>query len=363
MCGSNAAEAHPVAMQMILRGKEKGAKLIVMDPRFTRTAAHADIYVRFRPGTDVALIWGMLWHVFENGWEDKEYMAPARLRHGQGARGSREVDPGRGGACDRRGRDAATRSPRSWPTTGPAPSSGAWAAPSTPSAATTCAPTTASSWRWATSARSRAAGRTSSAATTTCRAPPTSAPIRTTCPATTRSPRPAGNTGAASGGWTTRGCRALRPDRVRRRSGGKVKPMNTGGITVSRWIDGVLEDKANDRAARQHPRGDVLGPRPNSQTRGPEMKQAFEKLDLLVVIDPYPTVSAVLHDRTDNTYLLPAATQFEQAGSVTASNRSIQWREQGHRAAVRAQARSRDRLSARDQARLRRRDVQEHTRS
>ncbi|HRP98227.1 MAG TPA: molybdopterin-dependent oxidoreductase, partial [Rhodocyclaceae bacterium] len=74
MCGSNAAEAHPVAMQMILRSKEGGAKLIVMDPRFTRTAAHSDIYVRFRSGTDVALIWGILWHVFDNAWEDKEYL-------------------------------------------------------------------------------------------------------------------------------------------------------------------------------------------------------------------------------------------------------------------------------------------------
>ena len=44
------------------------------DPRFTRTAAHADEYVRFRSGTDVALVWGILWHIFENGWEDKEYI-------------------------------------------------------------------------------------------------------------------------------------------------------------------------------------------------------------------------------------------------------------------------------------------------
>ncbi|HEX5514607.1 MAG TPA: molybdopterin-dependent oxidoreductase, partial [Gammaproteobacteria bacterium] len=74
MCGSNAAEAHPVAMQQILRSKENGAKMIVMDPRFTRTAAHADVYVRFRSGTDVALIWGILWHVLENKWEDTEYL-------------------------------------------------------------------------------------------------------------------------------------------------------------------------------------------------------------------------------------------------------------------------------------------------
>ena len=48
--------------------------MIVCDPRFTRTAAHATEYVRFRPGTDLGLIWGILWHVFENGWEDKEYI-------------------------------------------------------------------------------------------------------------------------------------------------------------------------------------------------------------------------------------------------------------------------------------------------
>jgi formate dehydrogenase major subunit len=70
-----------------------------------------------------------------------------------------------------------------------------------------------------------------------------------------------------------------------------------------------------------------MGHAPNSQTRGVEMKKAMEMLDLLVVIDPYPTVSAVMHDRTDGVYLLPAATQFETYGSVTASNRSLQWRE------------------------------------
>jgi formate dehydrogenase major subunit len=57
------------------------------------------------------------------------------------------------------------------------------------------------------------------------------------------------------------------------------------------------------------------------------MKKAMEKLDLLVVIDPYPTTSAVMHDRKDGVYLLPASTQYETYGSVTASNRSLQWRE------------------------------------
>src|SRR5207237_1464486 len=56
-------------------------------------------------------------------------------------------------------------------------------------------------------------------------------------------------------------------------------------------------------------------------------KQAMEKVDLMVIIDPYPTAAAVMPDRKDGLYLLPAATQFETSGSVTASNRSIQWRE------------------------------------
>jgi formate dehydrogenase major subunit len=67
--GGNPAEAHPVSLQHVLAGKEiNRANLIVIDPRFTRTAAHATEYVRLRPGTDIPVIWGMLWHIFQNGW-------------------------------------------------------------------------------------------------------------------------------------------------------------------------------------------------------------------------------------------------------------------------------------------------------
>ena len=73
--GANPAEAHPVAMQHILIAKEKNnAKLIVVDPRFSRTAAHADLHCALRPGTDIPFIYGMLWHIFENGWEDKAFI-------------------------------------------------------------------------------------------------------------------------------------------------------------------------------------------------------------------------------------------------------------------------------------------------
>src|SRR5437016_4974850 len=73
--GGNPAEAHPVAMQHILEGKELNrATMIVIDPRMTRTAAHATEYVRVRPGTHIPTIYGMLWHIFRTGWEDKEFI-------------------------------------------------------------------------------------------------------------------------------------------------------------------------------------------------------------------------------------------------------------------------------------------------
>ena len=74
--GGNPAEAHPVSLQHILEGQELNrANMIVIDPRMTRTAAHATEYVRVRPGTHIPTIYGMLWHIFENGWEDKEFIS------------------------------------------------------------------------------------------------------------------------------------------------------------------------------------------------------------------------------------------------------------------------------------------------
>ena len=66
--GSNAAEAHPVSMLHMLHAKETGCKMIVVDPRFTRTAAKADEYIRIRSGSDIPFVFGMLYHIFKNGW-------------------------------------------------------------------------------------------------------------------------------------------------------------------------------------------------------------------------------------------------------------------------------------------------------
>jgi formate dehydrogenase major subunit len=105
--------------------------------------------------------------------------------------------------------------------------------------------------------------------------------------------------------------------------------MEKPGMTVSRWIDGVLAP--NDQIDQDPNLRAVVywGHAPNSQTRGKEMVEAMKKLDLLVVIDPYPSATAAMGAmvRKDNMYLLPACTQYETSGSCTASNRSLQWRE------------------------------------
>ena len=59
----------------MLQAKDRNnAKLIVADPNFTKTAAHADLYLRQRSGTDVALIYGLIHIILKNGWEDKEFI-------------------------------------------------------------------------------------------------------------------------------------------------------------------------------------------------------------------------------------------------------------------------------------------------
>jgi formate dehydrogenase major subunit len=105
--------------------------------------------------------------------------------------------------------------------------------------------------------------------------------------------------------------------------------MEKPGFTVSRWIDAVLEKKENLDQGTNLKAVIFWGHAPNSQTRGKEMVEAMKKLDLLVVVDPYPSATAAMAAmvRQDGVYLLPAATQMECPGSATASNRSLQWRE------------------------------------
>ncbi|HUA09284.1 MAG TPA: formate dehydrogenase-N subunit alpha [Candidatus Acidoferrales bacterium] len=73
--GSNFAEAHPVAFRFVMQAKERGATIIHVDPRFTRTSAVADIYAPMRSGTDIVFLGAIVNYVLANERYFKEYVA------------------------------------------------------------------------------------------------------------------------------------------------------------------------------------------------------------------------------------------------------------------------------------------------
>ena len=333
--GGNPTEAHPVAMQHLFLAKERNkAPLIVIDPRFTRTAAHADLYMRIRPGTDVPVVWGMLWHIFENGWEDQGFIR-------QRVYGMDEVR-----------QEVAKWTPDEVERVSGVPEE------TVKRAAKLMVENRPGTFIWCMGGTQHTIGNNNTRAycifqlalgnlgvsgggTNIFRGHDN---VQGATDLGVLSHTLPGYYGLAEGAWkhwakvwdvdydwlVGRFDREERAGEYFGEEGSdtpKIDAMTQKGIPVSRWIDGVLEAK-DKIAQKDNVRAMVFwGHAPNSQTRGPEMKDAMEKLDLMVIIDPYPTVSAVMSDRKDGVYLLPAATQFETYGSVTASNRSLQWRD------------------------------------
>ncbi len=319
LIGGNPAEAHPVSLLHLLKAKEENnAPLIVCDPRFTRTAAHADEYVRFRPGSDVALVWGILWHIFENGWEDKEFIRTRVWGMDQIRNEVKQWTPEEvervtgtpGSQLERVARTLANNRPATviWCMGGTQHSNG-----NNNTRAYCILQLALGNMGVAGGGTNIFRGHDNVQGATDLGV------LADTLP---------GYYGLSAGSWA-HWARVWEEDLdwLKGRFASE-ELMGANGIPVSRWFDGVLEAKENIDQPDNTRAMVFWGHAPNSQTRLPEMKTAMEKLDLLVVVDPYPTVSAIMHDRTDGVYLLPAATQFETRGSVTASNRSLQWRDQ-----------------------------------
>ncbi len=324
--GGNPAEAHPVSLLHILKAKEENnAPLIVCDPRFTRTAAHADEYVRMRPGTDVALVWGILWHIFENGWEDAEFIRQRvwgmdQIREEVANWTPEETELVTGVPGSQLRRVARTLSQNK-------PGTVVWCMGGTQH-------TNGNNNTRAYCILQLALGNmgTAGGGTNIFRGHDN---VQGATDLGVLSHTLPGYYGLAPGAWA-HWARVWGEDldwlkarfaTTRNEAGEDVPLMNETGIPVSRWFDGVLEDVENIDQDTKIRAMVFWGHAPNSQTRMKDMKAAMSQLDTLVVIDPYPTVTAVMHDRTDGVYLLPASTQFETYGSVTASNRSLQWRE------------------------------------
>jgi formate dehydrogenase major subunit len=315
--GSNAAEAHPVAMMHILHAKEKGARMIVVDPRFTRTAAHAHQYVRLRPGTDIPFVWGVLWHIFQNGWEDKQFINDRVYGMDEIRKEVAKWTPDK--VTDVTGIPEAEIYQVAQTLHEHRPGTVVWCMGITQH-------TVGNANTRALCILELALGNIgmSGGGTNIFRGHDNVQGATDIGPNPESLPAYYGLTEAAWKHWST--VWGVDYEWIKSRYVSQAM-MEKPGITVSRWIDGVLEKNEHLDQGPNLRAAIYWGMAANSQTRGAEMKTAMEKLDLLVVIDPYPAAAAVMHDRQNDTYLLPAATQFETYGSCTASNRSMQWRE------------------------------------
>lgn len=325
--GSNAAEAHPVSMLHMLHAKENGCKMIVVDPRFTRTAAKADEYVRIRSGSDIPFLFGLLHHIFKNGWEDKKYINDRvfgmdEVRADVMAKWTPDKVEEACGVKEAQMVKVAT-----------------WLHENRPGTIVWCMGQTqhtiGNAMVRASCILQLALGNVgkSGGGTNIFRG------HDNVQGATDVGPNPdslPGYYGIAEGAWKHFAATWGVDFEWIKKQFASPAMMSKPGITVSRWIDGVLEkNELIDQDANL--RGVFYwGHAPNSQTRGLEMKRAMDKLDLLVVVDPYPSATAAMAampGRPEDlnpkraVYLLPACTQFETSGSVTASNRSLQWRE------------------------------------
>jgi formate dehydrogenase major subunit len=317
--GGNPAEAHPVSLQHLLEGKELNrANFIVADPRLTRTAAHATEYVRLRPGTDIPVLWGMLWHIFKNGWEDKEFIA-------QRVYGMDEIR-----------KEVEKYTPEEVERISGVPGE------QLKRVAEMFAKDKPSCLIWAMGQTQHTVG---------------TANVRASCVlllATGNVGAPGTGANIFRGHTNVQGATDLGLDIVTLplyygliegawRHWSRVwevpydwllsrfdskQIMETPGIPSTRWYEAATAPKDQVSQKDNLKAMIVMGHGGNTVTRMPEVVKGIEKLDLLVVADPHPTTWAVLSGRKDGTYLLPAATSYEVDGSRTASNRAIQWGEQ-----------------------------------
>ena len=321
--GANPAVNHPVGFRHFLKAKENnGAKLIVVDPRYTRTAAKADYFAQIRPGTDIPFIYGMINLIFENGWEDKKFIDDRTY------------------GIDEIRKEAAKWTPETVEDVTGVP------AATLKEITEVYAKNRPGSVVWAMGLTQHTIGSSNTRI----------APILQLV---------LGNMGVSGGG-----CNILRGhDNVQGASdmanapdslpgyypkneatwkyfakmwqvdyewlkGNYVKPewMTKPGFTLARWWAGVLDGKnGNDPVENA---GDslkaliVIGNGITSTAQQVKVQEGLDGLELLVLLDPFVNDAGVITNKKDGVYLLPAATQFEGCGTVVATNRSGQWRSQ-----------------------------------
>ncbi len=313
--GSNAAEAHPVSLQHILHAKEvNNAPLIVVDPRFTKLAAKGTDFVRIRPGTDAAFMMGLINAVITNGWEDKEFIRTRVSGYEEMVEVASHYTP--------ENVENITGIPASEVTRIAAllaknrPTSLTWCMGGTQHSIGSSITRSFCILQLVLGNMGKSGGGTNifrghdnvQGATDMC-------VLSHSLPA---------YYGLSDGSWK-HWCRVWDTDYEWMKSRFHEKKwMNAKGFTLSRWYEGVIQE---DKIEQYTPIKAMIqwGCGSNSNSQYHKVKKAYDMLDLLVIVDPFPTAASAVCE-SDNVYLLPSSSQYETSGSVTSTSRQIQWR-------------------------------------
>ncbi len=120
--GSNSVESHPLSSRYIERAQRKGGTWIVVDPRYTRSAAQADLFACIRPGTDIAFYGGLINYIIYNDlWQDEYVQNYTNARYLIDPDFEFDPETGLFSGCDD---ETGTYSAAWWPTRSPRTSSG-----------------------------------------------------------------------------------------------------------------------------------------------------------------------------------------------------------------------------------------------
>ncbi len=320
-CGENAAASHPVAMQHILEGKARGAKFIVADPRFTKSAALADMYVRFRPGTDIPFIWGICNEIVKNNWHDTDFIEKRTYGFDQWWDVVKDYTPEVVEDITWVKADTIRELAYEWAHTSPACI--CWAMGATQHTVGTNNIRSFACLELLTGNVGKSGGGCNAF-----RGHDNVQGATDMCVLSHWLPSYYGLTEGSwkhwVGVWNEHAPITYDNMKAEFAEYNGKSLMHVPGLTVSRWYEGVLDSSV----AQPKPVKMVFvwGHSLNSITEMKRMKEAMEKVDLIVGIDPHATVASSLADRPDGIIVLPASTVFEKDGSVTNSARQVQWR-------------------------------------
>ncbi len=316
--GMNPAENHPISMQHILTAKETNRAVVIsVDPRFTKTSAFANKYVRLRSGTDVAFVYGLINIILANGWQDDKSINERTYGFEEFKAEIAKYDPDT--VADITG---VPRRDLEWVARALAenrPGTVIWAMGGTQHTNGTGVVRTYTHLQLVLGNMGVPGGgcdvfrgHDSIQGVTDIGGGPETLP---------------GYYGIGEGAWKHWAKVWDVPyDWLLSRFKNK-QMMEKPGFTVARWYEGVLLDPKELGQDTNIHAVMFWGHSTQSMQQMDRVKKALEKVELIVDIDPFVTNTAVLPDRSDGIYCLPAATNYEQWNSSVNTNRDNQYRQ------------------------------------